>query len=279
MSTGIILVLALGLTVAAVGLMVGGKGYELFTLSEHKRHPDRFSDHLPWAMLVAPGVVFNKNGSFQTTFVFRGPDLDSATEAELVITTAQINNTLKRLTGGWAIYADSHRRRDASYPQAAWPDPLTHLLDEERRLRFQGDRYFASTRYLTLIYLPPGDVSSQVATWFYEGGEETSTSYSDELALFIKQRDDIAHLLSGVLKEIRILSDDETCTYLHACISPKVHGVNAPAVPIYLDSLLADTPLTGGFAPRLGDLCGFPPPARCLLSAGRLARPADPSAR
>ena len=124
-------------------------------------------------MLVAPGVVFNKNGSFQTTFLFRGPDLDSATEAELVITTAQINNTLKRLTGGWAIYADSHRRREASYPDASWPDPLTHLLDEERRLRFQGDRYFDSTRYLTLIYLPPRDVSSQVAKWFYEGGEET----------------------------------------------------------------------------------------------------------
>jgi type IV secretion/conjugal transfer VirB4 family ATPase len=253
MSTAIILVLVVGLAITAVGLMIGTKGYEVFTLSEQKKNPDRFSDHLPWAMLVAPGVVFNKNGAFQTTFLFRGPDLDSATEAELVITTAQINNTLKRLTGGWAIYADSHRRREASYPDVSWPDALTHLLDEERRLRFQGDRYFDSTRYLTLIYLPPRDVSSQVAKWFYEGGEETSTSYSDELALFTKQRNDIVHLLSGVLKEIRILSDEETCTYLHACISTKVHGVNAPAVPVYLDSLLADAPLTGGFAPKLGE--------------------------
>src|SRR5450631_2039864 len=253
MSTGIILVLVVGLAITAMGLMIGSKGYEVFTLSEQKKNPDRLSDHLPWAMLVAPGVVFNKNGAFQTTFLFRGPDLDSATEAELVITTAQINNTLKRLTGGWATYADSHRRREASYPDASWPDPLTHLLDEERRLRFQGDRYFDSTRYLTLIYLPPRDVSSQVAKWFYEGGEETSTSYSDELALFTKQRNDIVHLLSGVLKEIRILTDEETCTYLHACISTKVHGVNAPAVPMYLDSLLADAPLTGGFAPKLGE--------------------------
>ncbi len=69
-------------------------------------------------MLVAPGVVFNKNGSFQTTFTFRGPDLDSATEAELVITTAQINNTFKRLTGGWAIYADRIDGARRSYPNA-----------------------------------------------------------------------------------------------------------------------------------------------------------------
>src|ERR1700733_4038864 len=144
MGTAAILVLVLGLAIAAAGLTFGRQGYEVFTLSEQKKHPDRVSDHLPWAMLVAPGVVFNKNGSFQTTFLFRGPDLDSATEAELVITTAQINNTLKRLGGGWAIYADSHRRREASYPDAQWPDPLTHLLDEERRIKFQGDRYFDS---------------------------------------------------------------------------------------------------------------------------------------
>src|SRR5471032_595772 len=118
MSTTIILVLVVGLALTAAGLMIGSKGYEVFTLSEQKKHPDRFSDHLPWAMLVAPGVVFNKNGSLQTTFCFRGPDLDSATDSELVITTAQINNTLKRLTGGWAIYADSHRRRDSAYPEA-----------------------------------------------------------------------------------------------------------------------------------------------------------------
>jgi type IV secretion/conjugal transfer VirB4 family ATPase len=265
MSLGVILVLVLGLTVAAFGVTFGRGGYELFTLAEQKKHPDRLSDHLPWAMLVAPGVVFNKNGSFQSSFIFRGPDLDSATEAELVITTAQVNNTLKRLTGGWALYADSHRRRDASYAEAHWPDPLTHLLDEERRLRFQGDRYFDSTRYLTLNYLPPKDVSSHIARWFYEGGEALTTSYGEELALFVKQRDDIAHLLAGVLKEIRILSDEETCTYLHACVSPKAHRVNAPAVPMYLDSLLADAPLTGGFAPKLGghhiqvlSVAGFP---------------------
>lgn len=252
MSVGVMVGVVALVAIGAVILMLGPDRYALFTLTEHKRRADRFSDHLPWAMLVAPGVVFNKNGSFQTTFLFRGPDLDSATEAELVITTAQVNNTLKRLTGGWALYADSHRRREASYPDTEWPDPLTHLLDEERRLTFQGDRYFDSTRYLTLVYLPPKDVSNRVAQWFYEGGETVSSSYGEELALFIKQRDDIAHLLTGVLKEIRRLTDEETLSYLHACVSPKSHPINAPAVPVYLDSVLADTPLTGGFAPKLG---------------------------
>lgn len=253
MGTGVMLLLILGTAASAVGLMVGRGGYSVFTLKEHKAHPDRFSDHLPWAILVAPGIVFNKNGSFQTSFRFRGPDLDSATDGELVITTARINNTLKRLSGGWALYADSLRRRDATYPDTSWPDPLTHLLDEERRLKFQGDRYFDSTRFLTLVYLPPRDVTSRVASWFYEGGDEASSSYRDELALFVKTRDDIAHLLAAVLKELHLLADDELCTYLHACVSPRSHPVKAPSPPTYLDSVLIDTPLTGGFAPKIGD--------------------------
>ena len=36
------------------------------------------------AALVAPGVILNKDGSFQRTARFRGPDLESATEAELI---------------------------------------------------------------------------------------------------------------------------------------------------------------------------------------------------
>ena len=144
--------------------------------------------------------------------------------------------------------------RTPRIPNAEWPDPLTHLLDEERRLRFQGDRYYDSTRYLTLLYLPPRDVTNRIAEWFYEGGEDVSTSYGEQLAAFTKTRDDIAHLLAGTLKEIRILSDEETCTYLHACVSPRSHRVNAPAVPMYLDSLLVDTPMTGGFAPKLGTI-------------------------
>ena len=242
-----------GLVVTATAaVLMAGQGYSVFTLTEHKKHPDRLSDHLPWALLLAPGIVFNKNGSFQTTFKFRGPDLDSATASELVATTAQINNAFKRLTGGWALYADSHRRREASYPDTTWPDALTHLLDEERRIRFQGDRYYDSTQYLTLVYLPPSDVTQQITEWFYKGGETVSTSAGDELAFFTKTRDDIVHLLAGVLKEIKPLSDDETCSYLHACISPKSHAVRAPAIPMYLDSLLPDTPLVGGFAPKLG---------------------------
>src|SRR3546814_11763518 len=46
----------------------------MLMLREYRSRADRLADHLPWAALVAPGVVLNKDGSFQRTARFRGTD-------------------------------------------------------------------------------------------------------------------------------------------------------------------------------------------------------------
>src|SRR3546814_12168442 len=64
----------------------------MLMLHEYRRKADRLADHLPWAALVAPGVVLNKDGSFSRVLAFRGPDLESATEAELLSVAARANH-------------------------------------------------------------------------------------------------------------------------------------------------------------------------------------------
>lgn len=71
------------------------------------------------------------------------------------------------------------------------------------------------------------------------------------------------------MPEIAALSDDQTLTYLHAAVSGKRHRVVAPSTPVYLDAILADTPLVGGLEPILGEthlrtlsLLGFPSASR-----------------
>ena len=56
----------------------------MMNLAEYRRRSQSLADFLPWAALVAKGVILNKDGSFQRTARFRGPDLDSSTPAELV---------------------------------------------------------------------------------------------------------------------------------------------------------------------------------------------------
>ncbi len=39
----------------------------MLNLAEYRQRPALLADWLPWAGLVAPGVVLNKDGSFQRT--------------------------------------------------------------------------------------------------------------------------------------------------------------------------------------------------------------------
>ncbi len=59
-------------------------------------------------------------------------------------------------------------------------------------------------------------------------------------------------LVEGFMPECAWLDDQETLTYLHSTVSTKRHRVRVPEIPMYLDALLADQPLTGGLEPMLG---------------------------
>ena len=104
----------------------------MLNLREYRSRADRLADHLPWAALVAPGVVLNKDGSFQRTIRFRGPDLESATPAELLAVSARVNNMLKRFGSGWALFFDAERTEALGYPVSSFPDPASWLVDQER---------------------------------------------------------------------------------------------------------------------------------------------------
>ena len=69
----------------------------MMQLTEYRSKASKLADFLPWAALIAEGVVLNKDGSFQRTAQFRGPDLDSATPAELVATAGRLNSAFRRL--------------------------------------------------------------------------------------------------------------------------------------------------------------------------------------
>ena len=47
----------------------------MMNLAEYRRRSQCLADFLPWAALVEKGVILNKDGSFQRTARFRGPDL------------------------------------------------------------------------------------------------------------------------------------------------------------------------------------------------------------
>ena len=237
-------------------------------LNEYQKRPEVLADYLPWTALIAPGVVLNKDGSFQRTAKFRGPDLESSTEEELVATCARINNALRRFGSGWALYFEAARIPAQNYPESTFVDPAAWLVDQERRGEFEEDTslLFESVYYLTLQFIPPADRSNKAENLLIEiPDDDKGLSVQDHLQSFISECDRCLDLLGAQFPLAKWLDDDATLTYLHGAVSPKRHTVKTPDTPAYLDAVIGGADLVGGLVPRLDEhaihslsLLGFP---------------------
>jgi type IV secretion system protein VirB4 len=222
---------------------------------EYQARPTRLFDFLPWACLIGPGVILNKDGSYQKTLAFRGPDVASTTPAGLMAVRAQLNNALRRLGSRWCLHVEARREPSPDYPHGDFPNDVAQLIDDERRRDFAGEnRYFESRYFLTFTMLTPSERASKVAKLLVENAPEEQGAglYSQALEAFLNTIDKIGDILGAAMPEARALDDDETLAYLHSCVSTKSHPVRTPPTPAYLDAFLTDDDLTTGLYPRLG---------------------------
>ncbi|MCK1719296.1 conjugal transfer protein TrbE [Bradyrhizobium sp. 141] len=239
----------------------------MMNLAEYRRSNTRLADFLPWAALVDEGIILNKDGSFQRTARFRGPDLDSSVSAELVAVAGRLNNALRRLGSGWAVFVEAQRHSAGRYPPDTFPDVASALVDAERKAQFEeAGSHYESSYYLTFLYLPPAESAAVAERLLYEGSHRAAGADAREvLAGFVDRTGRVLQLVEGFMPECGWLDDEQTLTYLHSTVSTKRHRVRVPEIPMYLDALLADQSLVGGLEPMLGEahlrvltLVGFP---------------------
>jgi hypothetical protein len=179
----------------------------MMNLAEYRHANSRLADFLPWAALVDEGIILNKDGSFQRTARFRGPDLDSAVPAELVAIAGRLNNALRRLGSGWAIFVEAQRHSAGAYPPNTFPDAASALVDTERRAQFEeAGRHFESSYYLTLLYLPPAEGAAMAERLLYEGSNRTASADAREmLAGFIDRTSRVLYDSQVAFGQSRVL--------------------------------------------------------------------------
>ncbi len=225
-------------------------------LREHRERPAGLADLLGWAFLVADGVVLQKDGSFLAAWRYRGPDLASSTASELDLLSRHVSDALRPYGDNWMFHLDAVRRPSAAYaPAGAFPDPVTRLIDEERRAAYEsGRRYFETDHVLTATFLPPPALYQKLGALFVKQGEGAIQGSDWALALenFRSSAAELERRLSSRLRLDR-LSSDALCRHLHGCLTGLRHPVVAPPHGSYLAHVLADRPLVGGFRPRIGE--------------------------
>ena len=81
----------------------------MLKLADYRSKAKGLPDLLPYAALIAPGVILNKDGSFLAAWEVRGQDTASSTPEELAYVSAQFNNAVRLLGTGWMLHFDAIR--------------------------------------------------------------------------------------------------------------------------------------------------------------------------
>src|SRR5204863_8397596 len=150
-------------------------------------------------------------------------DLDSAVPSELVAVAGRLNNALRRLASGWAVFVEAQRHSAGAYPPDTFPDVASALVDAERRAQFEeAGAHHESSYFLTFLYLPPAEGVARAEQLLYERGNRTvSTDAREVLRGFVDRTNRVLELIEGFMPECSWLDDQGTLTYLPATIPTK----------------------------------------------------------
>jgi type IV secretion system protein VirB4 len=248
--------LGMGLGAAAVRVASG--------LREHRADFRSVADLLNWGFLVDDGptaVVLQKDGSLVAGWRYRGPDLGAATSEDLDALMSHVNDALLPFCDNWMFHIDAIRRPASTYRADRFPDAVSQLIDDERReaytkdLRRSGGQ-FETSYYIVATYLPPSDVVARLGSIFVQEANTSAApdkrdAWTPVLSRFRSALSSIDVRLSSRLSLVP-LDARLLLTHLHECLTGSSRVVAPPPHGAFLDGVLADEQLVGGFEPSVG---------------------------
>ncbi len=234
-------------------------------LKEYRSTARGLPDLCVYAALIAPGVVLNKNASFTAAWEVKGLDTASSTQGELKEISAQFNQAIKLLGTGFMLHVDAIRSPKIAYSgpeDSHFPDPVSQLIDDERRAFFGRGLCYDTKTIVSITYRP--DFSAERIAAMAQSDSKTDPM-ARALFYFENVLEEMEDALSAALSmrrlmEYEMIEEDgsraaysELLSHLQLCVTGVKQPVRIPKNPMYLDSVLCSEDFTGGIAPRLGE--------------------------
>lgn len=239
---------------------------------EYRDRAEGFADLLRYATPVANGVMLLKGGELLAGFFYRGTDTESASNAELEAIAARLNGALKRFGSGWMVHIEAIRGPAIGYPeQGAFSTAVASLMDEERRIQYNGEgKHYESMYALMLTYLPPSKLESRASAMIYEHSEDMTdrASLHDTLIQKFEQVvTEIGGQLAGIFEGITRMRcrtvaneiDDSEVTvddllgFVHYCTTGINQQIQVTKAGVLLDTVVGSQDFVGGNHPRVGN--------------------------
>jgi type IV secretion system protein VirB4 len=228
------------------------------------------ADLLPYATAEDSGVVMCKDGSVLAGYFFRGEDLQSCTDERRNQIALRVNNALARFGSGFVFWIDAVRLDTPAYwarEANHFPDPVSRMLDEERRQHFSAKgRHFETHNVLIVQYRPPALRNQRVEAMLYSNDNGPKiTPKMRAMEVFNRALKEIEDGLGDVMKLRRmvgyqesdghggVIHRDELVTYLHFCATGLAHPINLPSCAMYMDAYIGGQEMYSGNFPKIGE--------------------------
>jgi type IV secretion/conjugal transfer VirB4 family ATPase len=245
-----------------------------FFAQEFRKKMRSYGDLLRHESLIANGIVLGKGGELIASFRYRGKDLQCASIEELHQISHRVNTAVKKLGTGWMWHVTSSRHSSADYAEeAAFPDPVTRAIEDERRKQYMNEgMHFENDYVLTMTYLPPLLLHGKIRELVFEKEDGVAGGNAaigrKELEYFSKVVTNVVTELSTDLGGMEPLRSDwqynprtrktehneDQLSFLLWCATGIKQKVRLPVreAPVGLDAIIGSQPFYGGIRPRVG---------------------------
>ncbi len=251
-------------------------GRDIYALRRVRRYGRGVADLLPYASLIHPDVVLNKDGALMTAYEFAGDDATSLGYAEMRRRIAVLNRAFLTRDAGWMLHFDlvRHKARPRSAPAYVRGD-AERVLEETHR--GGNNARYRNRLLLAVTYLPPTDAGAKASNWVFEGDSTVQASFERAFDAFERGLRDMEDQLGAIgnirrLAERRITDDRGGVTVQNELLEALVdvmygieQPVTVPDAPFLLPGLLGVHDLHAGIRPRIAgkhigvlSIAGFP---------------------
>ena len=227
-------------------------------------------DLLNYASIISPGVMLNKDGSLMAGFFYRSQDISSSTALDRNVISAKMNQVLAKLGNGWVIHIDASRLPITAYPsekEVYFEDPITKMIDDERREFFQNDDSHFETIYtIILTYMPPSINAAKLNAMMFDEDKNNKKDIGTKILFdFESKIDEFENYASNIIKINRMLPkkredeykqvhfQDSLLEFINFSLTGKRHPINIPPVAMYLDSYIGRYQFYTGITPKIDD--------------------------
>jgi len=212
------------------------------------------------------GIIECTNGDLMCAWHYTGVDHESASGIELNHLSLRLNDLMKSMGQGWALWTEALRIETNDYPAESdchFPDPVSLQIDRERRIAVQEqEHHYETVSFMVLMYKRPSLAVQKIYDAMVDEDETANrlTPEEKQERYFRKVISQFEGALDSVFpcSRLRGYESEDGHTYcdfarlLHYCATGIMRPVRVPDPNIRLDCLIAGQEFLPSFTPVIG---------------------------